>query len=70
MSSEGKLVLAIICLVAGVAVFLFGDKELKVKSGVVTQVLFPRREHPVKGKLIGAGLLVIAMLLCWQVATK
>ena len=70
MSAEGKLVLALICLVAGVVAFAFGGKELKLKYGVITKVLFPAIVHPIEGKLMGVGLWVVALPLCWQAVTQ
>jgi hypothetical protein len=67
MSPEGKLVLAVICTVVGVVSFFFGDKKLKVRSGVVTKVVFPESVQPYKGKLMGVGFGLMAVILLWQV---
>jgi len=66
MSPEVKLTLAVICAVVGVVSFVFGDRELKVRSGLITRLVFPHAAHPYKGKLIGAGLCVAALILLWQ----
>lgn len=67
MSIEGKLVLAALLLVAGAISFFFGDRELPVRTGIVTKVVFPAFGRGYKGKLIGAGLWFVAGSLLWGV---
>lgn len=67
MSIEGKLLLAVILLAVGIVSFFYGDKELPDRTGVVTRVVFPDWGRAYKGKLIGVGLWLAALLLFVEV---
>ena len=67
MSVEGRLILAAILVAAGAVSFIWGDKELPVRTGIVTKVVFPKWGSRYKGKLMAFGFWLAAFLLVWEV---
>ena len=74
MSVEGWLILAAIFIAVGAVSFIWGEKELPVRTGIVTKIVFPKWGSRYKGKLTAFGIRhsafgfwLAALLLVWEV---